>query len=281
MVVTFERDRGNRSMDKRFRCKARSVKYTARLERESWREGGALIQPADLKGDFSGLRVAANRRCAPVIGLHPPIAPRYFLPFHDCYVPTIHPIDRARSIDSNWLTDILSAKLANFKLAGWTRSSGRNISPNLDQTWPNMEISIGRNRDATMSSMIHVSEEETFLNLSVPATRKKRGIVDITVFEFNSRSQIPSRLLISADDFNTCLYTWTTWFANAVTLAQTSLSILTAGLGTILNIISHARAHVCMYNIHHDEINDGTGKGVLIIRTNTRAIFFVKEFGSK
>lgn len=40
MVVTFERDRGNRSMDKRFRCKARSVKYTARLERESWREGG-------------------------------------------------------------------------------------------------------------------------------------------------------------------------------------------------------------------------------------------------
>lgn len=127
MVVTFERDRGNRSMDKRFRCKARSVKYTARLERESWREGGALIQPADLKGDFSGLRVAANRRCAPVIGLHPPIAPRYFHPFHDCYVPTIHPIDRARSIDSNWLTDILSAKLANFKLAGWTRSSGRNI----------------------------------------------------------------------------------------------------------------------------------------------------------
>lgn len=105
-----------------------------------------------------------------------------------------------RSIERFHRFQLINRYRQTCKLAGSNIPESRS---NSIQGRTRKSIASRTNRDAMMLQMILQGRDvsQPFL-----LARGKKGIVDITVFQFNSRFQIPSRLLISVG-FNTCLYT--------------------------------------------------------------------------
>lgn len=107
-----------------------------------------------------------------------------------------------RSIERFHRFQLINRYRQTCKLAGSNIPESRSNSKQ-GRTRKFRSVAWRTNRDATMLQMILQGRDvsQPFL-----LARGKKGIVDITVFQFNSRFQIPSRLLISVG-FNTCLYT--------------------------------------------------------------------------
>lgn len=241
-------------MDKRFRCKARSVKYTRRLNRarNRARDRAALIQQADLKSDFSGLRVAAANRCcagcAPVIGLHLPLL--YFHPFHDRERSIHRSSASLRSTDSNWLTDIVSAELANFKLADLPVE----ISPNLDRTWVIRRTRKFRSRCLAKESRMRryviddTLQEETSLSSGGERKEKRNRWYRGFRIRFTFSNSIEAAHLDrSAEDFNMCLcvYMNNVICKRGYTCANITVNINSwAGNNIKYNFATRARIHL-------------------------------------
>lgn len=164
-------------MDKRFRCKARSVKYTRRLNRARNRAGdrAALIQQADLKrwffriksrGDQSMLRrMRACDRPPPTLALLPPL-PRSR---------TIHPsIERVSPFHKFQLINRYrlrrTCKLQTCRSSGWNLPESRS---NLGNT-PNKKIPISLPREGIANATIRYRWYVTGRDISFFWRREER-----------------------------------------------------------------------------------------------------------
>lgn len=155
-----------------------------------------LIQPADLKRWFFRIKSRGQSVLRIPRDCPPPTLSTVF---------TFQPFDRmhlCRSIASNWLTDIQTCKLRILNAIFRLKSS--RISIKLEPIFgPKKKISLLREGiEMRRCYRPYTRERHFFYFFFFFLGRGKKGrIVDgvhVTVLEFDSRFQIPSRLLISA-----------------------------------------------------------------------------------